>query len=371
MLFPMIDLFKDLGLPEKKLHQKFVLLAKPILAAERKILESWAEGFIDRDHKIVKEFQTSFHSAFWELYLHRLFHDLGFTLDYSRERPDFTITAPQKFYVEAVVANIKESGRKEITRNLDDILNNLTPLFLQRDFEDQMTEAIIRYSNAIQAKVAKLKRGYLGLSWVDSNAPFVIAMASYSQINYGREYYYPMFALLYGMFYDPITQDYFPKAQIHKPGSNAPIKVSLFDDPAMQDVSAIIFSCTVTIGKLTSMSKSLGNPSTQTVLIIREEIEFPHYMLQDVSEESKELHSDGLFVFHNPNARIKLSPDTFAGCCALQISLDEEGVLQFEGKREPMLIRLNIPSMWLPPTVKRRVIEGTFQAFNNIRLPGY
>ena len=367
----MIDLFKQLDLPKEKLHQKFVLLSKPMLTAERNILASWAEGFVDRDNKIVRQFQTTFHSTFWELYLHKFFRDLDFTIDYSYERPDFIVTLPEKIYIEAVVANIKESGRKETTRNQDDFLDNLVPPHLQLDFDELRTEAIIRYSNAIQAKVAKMKAEYSTLSWVNINAPFIIAVASYSQVNYGREYYYPMFALLYGMFYDPTSKEYYRREEILKPGSNAPVNVSLFDDPAMKDVSAIIFSCTVTIGKLTSLSKSLGNESTQTVLIIREEYDFPNYMLQDVSEESQELHSDGLFVFHNPNARIKLSPDIFSGCCALQIMLNEDGILQFVGNREPMLIRLNIPSVRLPPDVKKIVIEGTFQAFNNIRLPGY
>jgi hypothetical protein len=365
----MIDLFKDIGLEPKKLHSKFTLLNRPMLAAERKIVASWVEGFIDRDNKIVQEFQTTFHSAFWELYLHRFFQELDFIIDYSHQRPDFLVTSPEKFYVEAVTANIKKGGRKE--GNLDDILDHLIAPHLQTDFEEQMTEAIIRYSNAIQSKVAKMKREYSNLSWVDPNAPFVIAMASFSQVNYGREYYYPMFALLYGLFYDPKTKAYLPKEEILKAGSNAPIKVSLFDDPAMQEVSAIIFSCTVTLGKLTALAKSASNSqSTQTVLIIREEYEAPHYWFQEVSEDSPELHSDGLFIFHNPNARVKLSPNTFSGCCALQIILDEDGI-QFIGSREPMLIRLNIPSIWLPPDVKKFVIEGTFQAFNNIRLPGY
>jgi hypothetical protein len=365
----MIDLFKDLGLPAEKQHPKFTLLSQPMFSAERKIIASWAEGFTDRDSKIVQEFQTTFHSAFWELYLHKFFRELVFKVNSSHQRPDFLVTSPENFYVEAVTANIKEGGRKE--GNLDDILDHLIAPHLQSDFEEQMTEAIIRYSNAIQGKVAKMKREYSKLPWVDPDLPFVIAMASFSQVNYGREYYYPMLALLYGWFYDPITKDYFERDQILKPGSNAPIKVSLFDDADMQDVSAIIFSCTVTIGKLTSLSKSLGRPSTQTVLIIREEYEAPHYWFQEVSKDSPELHSDGVFIFHNPNARVKLSADTFAGCCALQIILDKNGILQFVGGREPMLIRLNIPSIWLTPDLKKLVIEGTFQAFNNLRLPGY
>lgn len=367
----MIDLFKDLKLPAEKLHPKFVLLNGLMLANEREILMSWTDGFVDRDNKIVKQFQTTFHSSFWEFYLHHFFKEQRFSVDYSHARPDFIVTAPEKFYVEAVVANVKETGRQKATRGLEDILDNLIPPFLQNDFEEQMNEAIVRYSSAIQTKINKLEKEYRTLSWVDHNKPFVIALSSYAQVNYGKEYFYPMFALLYGLFYDPITKDYSQREHINKPGTTSTINVALFDDPAFENVSAIIFSCTVTTGKLTSLSKSQGKSSTQTVLIIREEYEFPHYMLQDVNPESPEIHADGLFIFHNPNAKVKLSPATFAESGALQIMLDEDGVLQFFGTREPMLVRLNIPTLWVPPPTKKFVFESTFQAFNNIRLPGY
>jgi hypothetical protein len=34
------------------------------------VLTDWARGFIDRDGKFVKEFQTTFNSCFWELYVY-------------------------------------------------------------------------------------------------------------------------------------------------------------------------------------------------------------------------------------------------------------------------------------------------------------
>jgi hypothetical protein len=33
------------------------------------VLQDWARGFIDRDCKFVHEFQTTFNSSFWELYV--------------------------------------------------------------------------------------------------------------------------------------------------------------------------------------------------------------------------------------------------------------------------------------------------------------
>jgi hypothetical protein len=112
-----IDLFKDIGLPDERLHPKFLQLKKSMMEGQRKIVLSWTEGFIDRDNKIVEEFQRTFHSAFWELYLHQFFRDQGLKADYSKAQPDFIITSPVKFYVEAVTANIRQGAREESTRN--------------------------------------------------------------------------------------------------------------------------------------------------------------------------------------------------------------------------------------------------------------
>ncbi|WP_232925945.1 hypothetical protein, partial [Pseudomonas syringae] len=39
------------------------------------------EGFPDRNNKFVKEFQTTFNSIFWEVYLYMAFREYGFSLD--------------------------------------------------------------------------------------------------------------------------------------------------------------------------------------------------------------------------------------------------------------------------------------------------
>ena len=41
--------------------------------------------------KFIKEFQISFNSSLWELYLNKAFLDLGFKIDYSKESPDFNL----------------------------------------------------------------------------------------------------------------------------------------------------------------------------------------------------------------------------------------------------------------------------------------
>lgn len=62
----MLEIFKEI-IPKEKQHPIFKLLSQPEMEAERKVLESWSEGFIDRDGKFIKEFQRTFESSMWEL----------------------------------------------------------------------------------------------------------------------------------------------------------------------------------------------------------------------------------------------------------------------------------------------------------------
>ena len=178
------------------------------------MLINWTDGFVDRDGKFIQEFQKTFHSSFWEIYLYRLFTTAGYTLDQSHPMPDFIINTPYEIFVEAVIANIKLTGRKEQERTFDDQLSMFTPPYLQKDFYKLLDNAIIRYSNAISYKHKKLSKEYSKLEWVNLQKPFVLALASYDDVNYGREYIYPILALLYGLYYNVDTNTYIPKEYI-------------------------------------------------------------------------------------------------------------------------------------------------------------
>jgi hypothetical protein len=57
------------------------------MAAERRVISEWSEGFQDRDGKFCIEFQTTFNSSFWELYLHACFRELGFGIEFPERCP--------------------------------------------------------------------------------------------------------------------------------------------------------------------------------------------------------------------------------------------------------------------------------------------
>ena len=364
-----LDLFQEIrGITEEQLHPKYKFLKNTLLLdGERKIITSWTDGFVDRDNKIIKEFQTTFHSSFWEFYLFRLFVEMGLIVDFSKDRPDFIINQPNKIYFEAVVSNIKEKGRQENTRNLDDILSMLNPPHLQKDFVNSTNEAITRHSNAINSKYKKFIAQYSNLEWVDNNAPFVIALASYDQVNYGREFYYPLLALLYGRYFNHKNGKYEFKKNIIKPDTNSEIPLGLFNNNSMENISAILFSCTITLGKLTSLSKSINNSklNMQQILNVRHDDEFPNYKIQDVNPENPEELSDGLFIFHNPFAKNPLPFSVFEKSNAIQITVNDTG-FRLEGNNSPIVSRLNISKILMPDTIKTQIMTETINRFNSI-----
>lgn len=94
----------------------------------------------------------------------------------------------------------------------------LNLLIYNRNFDYNIREAIARYSNSIQSKDKKYE-DYINDNKLkfDKEAPYIIALSGYEQINYGKNFYYPMMALLYGIYYDNINDKYTKRNSIIKP----------------------------------------------------------------------------------------------------------------------------------------------------------
>jgi hypothetical protein len=313
-----------------------------------------------------REFQTTFHSTLWELYLFQILKSLGLSIDWNKTRPDFIAIGQTRLNVEAVVSEIKQGGRPESDRGFDDLYSMIEPPWEDKNYGEIMSEAITRYSNSILGKQKKYVAQYSKLNWVKKEVPFVIATSSYSQVRYGKEYHYPMTALLYGLLYDPKSDTYVKGKEITKLGTTAGIQLGIFQSEDMKCVSAILFSCTITLGKLASLAISnpgIGHP-TNYVFLVRHDYESPHYRIQEVSPENPEDLFDGLFVFHNPNADHKLPWSLFAATSAIQVWQNANG-LYFEGSNLPLVARLNLSKMLIPGDVKNMLLQDTFNRFNS------
>lgn len=343
---------KVAGILEEELHPKFKLLRDdPYYIGGKAIIESWASDFHDRDNKIATEFQKNFHSAFWEFYLHAVFKAIGVKPSNKYNRPDFVVEGDAGYYVEAVVSEIKKGGTPESKRTLDDHFNMLLPIKTDAEFSELIDEAVVRHSNSIEEKLKKYTgffnkkgkwvAGYRECVWVNTERPYVIALASYDQVNYGKEHIYSMLALLYGWYYSPESKNFAIKGSVTKPGTTASIDLGLFNFERMNDVSAVIFSNTLTLGKMSSLSKS-AQMDPAHVINVRYDYEHPHYKIQEVNEDSPEHLLDGLYVFHNPNAKVKFDCFEFKDNHVLEISLVGDAIVM-EGERRPIVARYCSP----------------------------
>lgn len=354
------------------LHDKYKLLNSFNGIFFREIIEQWAEGFQDRDGKILREFQTTFHSTFWEFYIFQLLKDMGLkdNVDFSKNRPDFIIKDGNKdrFYIEAVVANIKQDGRKEDERTYDDLEQTERPVWKLPNYEKVINEGIIRCSNAVQAKNKKYE-DYKKLEWFDENTPYIVALSSYGQVNYGNECHYSIIALVYGFYINRDGLSYRKANEITK-NENSNIELNIFSKKEYENISAILFSSKVTLGKVTALALSKGiiNPTKPLVINVYQDEEKPYFKVSVIPEHTTENLTDGLFLLHNPNAKIKIDHDIFRGYGIVQVFQENEQLIfekiNNEGNSTPPLICKVNRAMSNFDVMKELYVRKLFVDFN-------
>lgn len=307
----------------ENLHTKFKLLLNVQYTSERKLLGSWIEVFKIKDglDKTIKQFQETFHSVFWEVYLNKVFLESKYEIS-DIVSPDFCLLKnDKKIFIEAVIANIAENEPKENKRTLDDIYGT------DNDYYKILDESITRLYNIFNNKQERYHNHYSNTKDIH-DSPFILAIGDFSQINYGQAYYYPLLALLYGAYYDGdnkrkdlkiMCQDSFGKEykwiETHKKKNGSDLEIGIFNSEKYEHVSAIIYSCTVTLGKLSSLSEN-HEPFPKCIVLDKEYNGFTMRRVRYSGSQSDETIYDGLIVYHNPNAKNKL-PDDF---------LNDEGV---------------------------------------------
>ena len=199
----------DLQVDKEKRHKNFVTIVEQSTCEDREELERWCEGFPDRDKKLVKEFQTTFNSSFWEIYLYQLLKKLDFEFDWSYSRPDFLIRNKDIFFnVEATIASSAAGKKPEWEKDLND--------GFPTRFREMNIESIIRLSNAISKKYSKYKEDYSKLEHVKGN-PFILALAPFEQPHFNMQCDVPMMALLYNYYVDEDSYKDNPSAYPHGP----------------------------------------------------------------------------------------------------------------------------------------------------------
>jgi len=341
-----MDLFKAI-VDESKLHPHFNRLIKPGREPDRSVFATWAEGFPDRDGKMVQEFQISFNSAFWEIYLHAVFRDYGFEFDWSHAAPDFQVSrAGHAFLVEATTANAAQGKPNEWDFQVSfETLQDLTI-----DIGALNREAMVRLANAIHSKSRKYHDSYSKLPHV-ARKPFVLAVAPFEQPRFNHQYNRPIMSVLYDHYVDEPAYTRNPRAFPSGPpirhlgfvtkDNGADIELGLFNDDRMRHISAVLFSCTATWGKVSALSPQ--TPEHQTIVSSTWGGDSDGRPVVRVTraDDSGETLPDGLQIYHNPFALHPLDLAVFRRRGIVQCYRNQDSAgLTIEGRKHSLIHRM-------------------------------
>lgn len=334
----MLDLFTP-RFREEKLHNHFRLISTdPDYAKVQPIIQSWATGLLDRrgeSQKFINEFQTTFNSSMWELYLNRALIDLGCNVDFSKSAPDFFVRGPgnYEFNIEAVVSDRPPTAKQPKTFNEQDFRTR-GALKLAGKIRDKLD--LYRGSNG-------KKHPYSSMSHVCSR-PFVIAIAPFDSDLSLTQNNELINMVLFGLAppvlegpdlgrQDRITSLLTP--------SSAPVEMGIFTNNSFKEISAVFFSTVGTFGKAVVESKvdRLVRATRYRVIdknriapgselwqvgTYRFQLAALNYLLTQRRESEhqiggadiviqhssfhRETHLDGLQVYFNPYAEVPFDP---------------------------------------------------------------
>jgi hypothetical protein len=330
-----LPLFQSV-VPLERQHPIYRRLLENAYEAERLVLLNWSDGFVDRDGKFCHEFQISFESCFWELYIHTCLKKLGANLDFSHHAPDFVVTGRNRLCIEATIAAPSKGEQGPVGFSMRD---------LPEDFNSFNRKSTIRICNSFTSKVKKLRESYSNLAHCKEQ-PFVIAIAPFDRPFSHFSGMRPIISALYGLYYDEeqtletsakniVTYNVESVSKTEK--VNLPL--GFFCTPEYADVSAVIYSEVATWGKIRAMA---DNPNALTVYKTLHPN--PNGIMPTVKVRRKQEYQedllDGFCVFHNPFAKHKLSPDFFNHNRLAQAYIRPDGELHFDHPKDFLLCRM-------------------------------
>lgn len=338
------ELFKP-EISEDKLCEKFLLLRdnSKYLPAKQ-LLEQTFGSMGDQDGNFIKDFQSNngFYNRLWELYLFNLFVECRFEKKNGNQYPDFQITQlDDTVFVEAVTAN--SSPEDLLTDEVIEKAKKSTDTDKKEETQaDTIDQYVIRVNSALRSKRDKIYKDgkrYWELDWVKGN-PFVLAVEPcFNKYSFFFSDY-KITELLYGLGYVTkvdsenrlIGQKINVEEYSYKHKKTA-IPSGFFNQEHSENISAVIFSNLGNIDKFNRMGLQY-NPSSEIFALrsgqcYNSEVDsLPKdfsYLVGDGTHV--ENWKEGVTIFHNPNALIKLNRNLFKGC--KQIWIEEN---EFEGE---------------------------------------
>lgn len=290
---------------EHQFHPNFKSIMMRHALGIREVLDNWSDGFIDRDGKFVKEFQTTFNSSFWELYLFAVLKELKLEVDLTYHAPDFVLK-DRGMVIEAAIASHAQDDIPEWKKTIAGITS-------EESFKAFGLSAI-RLSNALMGKLKKYQKSYSQLPHV-KNKPFVIALGNYSMQDFNLHGDVPLQWLLY---------DVLEMGSLEK-NNGSLVDLGLFRSDRFEEISAVIHSSLATTGKARVLSKTTGDITCHAIRIKNL---YELIKIEKNISEYKETLTDGLRLFVNPYARHPIDVDDFVKSDARIFLADKKGSLK-------------------------------------------
>jgi hypothetical protein len=328
---------------EARQHPNFKSILKMANGFVFDVLDDWARGFTDRDGKFVIEFQTTFNSSFWELYIFAILKHLQLSVDFTEPSPDFYVPG-LSLNIEATIASNAQGSEPEWAhRKLEKI---------PTDLNEFNRSTIIRLSNGLVEKHRKYVGSYSKLDHVRCR-PYVVAISNFDQPWSFMAAQRPIEAVLHGYYVD--EERYLAQGpekgklegedllRVFK-DNGSPVELGMFTTPAYKDISAVIFSSCANMGKVRALSSDPVSTIIFSALRLNPNSTVPH-VIREPKRRYEESLLDGLRVYHNPFAEHPLDPAVFRNRSVFQ-SYYENGAPIVEQHEGQLLMR----NVWTPGT---------------------
>jgi hypothetical protein len=342
-----MDLFTPI-VPPERYHPHFAKIIGNRNLYNEAVLAKWAEGFIDRDGKFLEEFQTTFNSCFWELYVHAILKEAKCKIDFTHRAPDFVVSDPVPFVVEATVA-----------LNAKDALPEWTPFDLKLrpgDLNELNRVAMVRLLNSISEKAKKYFESYQNRPHV-AGKPFVLALTAFDQPFFYLQVQRAIEAVLYDYYVD--EQEYMDdpskffsikpkKLKVVRKNDTVELPLGIFNDASHAHISAVLFNTSATWGKVRALCDD-PNPFIFFSATRSDPYTGDTYVFEGMKADYVETLFDGLRVYHNPLATYPLDWRVFqepGACQTVCINPDTHERIYWMD-RPPLdarnLITMNVP----------------------------
>lgn len=317
------DILKP-SVPVEKFHKYFKLITeKPGYESAKKLMQEIAYSYVDVDGNYIKDFQTTgFDARLWELYLYIYLHSAGCSISNKFQAPDYNISYfGDECCIEAVTVNPNP--------NFDEKPPN-GPKETFKYIRDYMP---IKFGSPL---FSKLQKKYWEKSHVKGK-PFIIAIHDYhmeaTPDNLGSmvwsrgalmDYLYGQRLKLYEDRNGEMKIEYeedgvtpvFEEIDKHE-WKGKKIPSNFFEQPDSEYVSAVLFSNNATITAFNRMGQLAGICEEKFPMIrqcILHNPDSPEPIVKSYnidSDEYEEAWSDGLIMYHNPNAKHPVSDEMF------------------------------------------------------------